>query len=156
MAGTSGLSSNANGQAGPILAWLAGGTAPTLTFPLKVVFLSTVRTSNNTASGTAPGDVEWASGGNYVQSGGGTTGGVSGTFFPTTATNNANGATIVSNAAVTRDNAPAQQWAGNRLQDSSATNNKELWYAPLTGGTKTVNAGDTCTIPSGSLTLNLG
>ena len=79
MAGTSGLSSGANGVAQLTLAHLTGGTALALTGALRVSFLSSVRTTN-----------------------------------------------------------------------------KELWYAPLTGGNKTVNAGDTCTIPSGSLTLNLG
>lgn len=150
MAGTSGLSSGTNGFTGALLTWLAtAGTAPTLTAPVKVAFLSAVRTANN---GT---DTEWTTSGGYTQTAGGATGGVAGPTFGA-ATNNATGATVVSTSAVTLNNAPAQTWAGNRLQDSTATTNKELWYAPLTGGSKTVNSGDTCTIPSGSLTLNLG
>jgi hypothetical protein len=152
MAGTSGLSSGANGIAGPLLTWLAvGGTAPALTGAIKVAFLSTVRTTNN---GT---DTEWGTGSGYTQTGGGATGGVAGPTFGAPTTGGPSGsAQVVSTGAVTLNNAPAQSWAGNRMQDSAATNNRELWYAPLTGGTKTVNAGDTCTIPSGSLTLNLG
>ena len=149
MAGTSGLSSNASGTAAAVLTWLANGTTTALTAPYKVVFLSAVRTANN---GT---DTEWTTSGGYTQTGGGTAGGVAGPTFGAP-TNNATGATIVSTSAVTLNSAPAQTWAGNRLQDHTATTNKELWYAPLTGGSKTVNAGDTCTIPSGSLTLNLG
>ncbi len=155
MALTSGLSAGTNGIAGPLLAWLAvGGTAPAIVASgtpavLKVAFLSAVRTANN---GT---DTEWPAGGNYAVTAGGTAGGVAGPTFaaPTLSTT---GAAVVSATAVTLNNAPAQTWAGNRIQDNTATNNKELWYAPLTGGNKTVNAGDTCTIPSGSLTLNLG
>lgn len=150
MAGTSGLSSGTNGVAASVLTWLANGTSPgTLTTPYKVAFLSAVRTANN---GT---DTEWTTASGYTQTAGGTTGGVAGPTFAA-ATNNATGATIVSSSAVTLSNAPAQTWAGNRIQDSTAATNRELWYAPLTGGSKTVNSGDTCTIPSGSLTLNLG
>ena len=148
MAGTSGLSSNASGTAAAVLTWLANGTTTALTAPYKVVFLSAVRTANN---GT---DTEWTTSGGYTASGSGATGGVVAPTFAA-ATSNTSGATIVSSSAVTLNSAPAQTWAGNRIQDTTATN-RELWYAPLTGGNKTVNAGDTCTIPSGSLTLNLG
>jgi hypothetical protein len=148
MAGTSGISSGANGVAAAVLTWLANGTTTALTAPYKVVFLSAVRTANN---GT---DTEWATSGGYTASGAGAAGGVVAPTFAA-ASSNATGATIVSSSAVTLNSAPAQTWAGNRIQDTTATN-RELWYAPLTGGNKTVNSGDTCTIPSGSLTLNLG
>ncbi len=161
MAGTQGgLCSGTNGQAQVVLAWLAGGAAPTITTPLKVVFLSVVRQNNDN---TSTPDVEWpSSAGAYQQSGGGTTGGVLGSptaFFPTTATSTTSGATIVNSAAVVSTTAPTgianNLWAGNRIQDSTTGTNKQLWYAILASA-KTVNAGDTCTIPLSQLTLNLG
>jgi hypothetical protein len=66
------------------------------------------------------------------------------------------GATQNSNAAATLTGAPAQTWAGNRIQDSTAVTNKNIWYAPLTGGSKTINSGDSCTISSGSLQTAVG
>jgi hypothetical protein len=158
MAGNNGLSSSANGQAVAILNWLAGGTAPTLAFPLKVVFLSVSRGNNNNT--TTP-DTEWpSSAGAYQASGGGATGGVVGAFFGATPASTAGtaGATIVNTLAVSTT-APTgianNLWAGNRIQDQTAGTNKEIWYAALATA-KTVNAGDTCTIPVGQLTLNLG
>lgn len=147
MAGTSGLSSGTNGIAQLALAALNGGTALAITGPLRVGFLSAIRTVNN---GT---DTEWATSGGYTALGTGSTGGVSGLAFAAATTNTA-GATQVSNVAVTVTNAPAQTWAGCIVRDSTATN-RELWYAPVSPS-KTVNSGDTVTVPSGSFTTNLG
>jgi hypothetical protein len=52
--------------------------------------------------------------------------------------------------ATTYSNAPAQTWIGNEIVDSTAGTNKRMNWATITS--KTVNAGDTCTIASGSLT----
>lgn len=149
MSGTSGLCSDANGVAQLVIAHLNGGTALSLTATLKVAFLSAVRTANNGS------DTEWATGGSYTQTAGGATGGQP---IPTwnAAAAGAAGATQTNSTAVSQTNCPAVTWAGNRTQDAAATNNKNIWYAPLTGGSKTINAGDTCTIASGSLSTALG
>lgn len=125
-----------------LLALLNQGTAFTITTPLKCLFLSAVRA---TATGT---DTEWGTSGGYTA---GT--GFSGVTFAAAAAGAPS--TQVSNIAVTISNSPAQTWAGNRLVDSSGTP-KETFWGTLTGGNKTVNAGDTCTIPSGSLQTSLG
>jgi hypothetical protein len=148
MAGTSGLSSGTNGIAQLLIAAANGAAFTTLTAPLRVAFLTAVRTANN---GT---DTEWSTGGGYTATGSGSTGGATGLAFAA-ATADSTGAHQASNAAVSVSNAPAGTWAGNIVKDSTATN-KEAWYAPLTGGSKTINAGDTCTIASGSFTTNLG
>lgn len=141
MAGTSGLDAT---TAVAVLDHINRGVATGITFTTnhKCLFLSAVRTANN---GT---DTEWT-GGSYV----------AGTGQPITfaaaAASATLGATASSNVAVTQTGCPATNWAGNRIADTSATA-KTLWYAPLTGGTKAVNAGDTCTIQSGSFTTNLG
>lgn len=125
-----------------LLALLNQGTAFTITTPIKCLFLSAVRA---TATGA---DTEWTTSGGYTA---GT--GFSGvTFAAGTA-----GApsTQNSNVAVTITNAPAQTWAGNRLVDSTGTP-KETFWGTITGGNKTINAGDTCTVPSGSLQTSLG
>jgi uncharacterized RmlC-like cupin family protein len=152
MSGTSGLCSDANGVAQLVIAHLNGGTALALTTPLKIAFLSTVRTNNNN---TATADVEWTTAGSYTATAGGSTGGIA---MPTMAAASATttGATQNSNAAATLTGAPAQTWAGNRIQDSTAVTNKNIWYAPLTGGSKTINSGDSCTISSGSLQTAVG
>jgi LysM repeat protein len=143
MAGTSGLSAATTiGVAQLALAAMNGGTALSITGPLKVLFLSAIRTANN---GT---DTQWATSGGYTS---GT--GFSGlTFAAVTA--DATGAHQVSNVAATITNAPAQTWAGCKVVDSAGTA-KEIWYAPVSPS-KTVNAGDTVTVPSGSFTTDLG
>lgn len=148
MAGTSGLSSGTNGIAQLAIAAINNGTALSITSSLKVGFLTAVRTTNN---GT---DTEWSTSGGYTALGSSGTGGVSPLTFAA-ATTDTTGAHQASNVAITVTNAPAGTWAGNIVRDSAATN-KETWYAPVTGGSKTVNAGDTCTIASGSFTTNLG
>lgn len=151
MSGTSGLSSGTNGIAQLLIAAANGAAFTTLTLTasgFKVGFLSAVRTANN---GT---DTEWSTSGGYTALGTSATGGVSPLTFAA-ATTDATGAHQASNVAISVSNAPAQTWAGNIVRDAAATN-KETWYAPLTGGSKTINAGDTCTIASGSFTTNLG
>jgi hypothetical protein len=148
MAGTSGLSSGSNGVAQLLIAAANGSAWTTLTAPLKVGFLTSVRTANN---GT---DTEWSTSGGYTALGSSATGGVNPLTFAA-ATADSTGGHQASNVAISVSNAPAGTWAGNIVRDS-ATTNKETWYAPLTGGSKTINAGDTCTIASGSFTTNLG
>jgi len=142
MSGTSGLSSGANGVAQLALAAINGGTALSITTPLKVLFLSAVRTTNN---GT---DTEWSTGSGYTA---GT--GFSGLTFAA-ATTGTTGASQLSNVAAQITNAPAGTWAGCIVKDSAGTP-KELWYAPVSPS-KTVNSGDTVSVPSGQFSTNLG
>lgn len=139
MAGTSGLSA---GTAALVLAAINGGTAVTFAGPLKCLFLSAVRTANN---GT---DTEWTTSGGYTA---GT--GFSGLTFAAASTTTT-GASQASSNAATITNAPAQTWAGCIVKDSSGTP-KETFYAPVSPS-KTVNAGDTVTVPSGQFTTTLG
>lgn len=137
--GASGLDSATSAL---ILAAVNGGTAVTFATPIKCLFLSAVRA---TATGT---DTEWTTSGGYVA---GT--GFSGVTFAAAAA----GAPSTQNSSIaaTITNCPAQTWAGNRLVDSSGTPKVTFW-GTITGGNKTVNAGDTCTVPSGSLQTSLG
>lgn len=148
MSGTSGLSAGTNGVAQKAIAAINGGTALAITTPLKVGFLTAVRTTN---TGT---DTEWSTSGGYTALSTGSTGGVQPLTFAA-ATTDTSGAHQASNVAISVTNAPAGTWAGNIVRDSTTTN-LELWYAPVTGGSKTVNSGDTCTISSGNFTTNLG
>lgn len=136
---TSGIDSN---TASAILTAMNGGSAVTFTTPLKVLFLSAVRTADN---GT---DTEWSTSGGYTA---GT--GFSGLTFAAASTGST-GATQSSNVAATITNAPAQTWAGNKIKDSSGTPKETFWAA--LASSKTVNSGDTVTVPSGSLTTTLG
>lgn len=126
--------------AAALLAAVNGGTAITFPTPIKCLFLSAVRA---TATGT---DTEWGTSGGYTA---GT--GFSGVTFAAAAAGAP--ATQNSNVAVTITNAPAQTWAGNKLVDNVG---KTTFWGTITGGNKTVNAGDTVTIPSGSLQTSLG
>ena len=137
--GASGLD---DATSGALLALLNQGTAFTITTPIKCLFLSAVRA---TATGS---DTEWTTSGGYTAGTGFS--GVTFAAFTAGAPSTQN-----SNIAVTITNAPAQTWAGNRLIDSTGTP-KETFWGTLTGGNKTINAGDTCTIPSGSLQTSLG
>lgn len=114
-------------------------TIAAYTGPLRVKFLSTVSTAG--AAGT-----EWSTSGGYTQTGSGSTGGVtlSGNFGTA-----ASAASKANTVAVTVTNAPAGTWIGNEIVDSTTTNKRMNW-ATITS--KTVNAGDTCTIAIGSLT----
>jgi hypothetical protein len=110
----------------------------TITAPIKCRFCSSMTTTDSGAS------TEWPTSGGYVA------GGVSvGTGWAAAA-----GGSKATTTAITVVNAPAQTWAGNELWDSSATPLRTFWGA-ITGGSKTVNSGDTCTIQAGSLTLSL-
>lgn len=126
--------------AAAMLTAMHGGTAITFAAPIKLLFLSAVRAADNAA------DTEWSSSGGYVQGTGATV------TFAAAST----GATAqqVSNSAATITNAPAVTWAGCREVDSSTTP-KVLFWAAL-ASSKTINAGDTVTVPSGSLTDSLG
>lgn len=109
--------------------------ATTYTLPVRLRFLSTVATAG--ASGT-----EWATAGGYVQ------GGVSlaGAFSTAAAA-----AAKANTAAVSVTNAPAGTWADNEIVDSSATP-KRMVFRGGASLAKTVNAGDSCIVPVGSLT----
>lgn len=121
------------------------GTAITFTGPLKHLYLSTVRSADNNPGAT---EVEWSTAAGYIA---GT--GFSGLTFA--ASSAGAPSSQASNIASQITNAPAQTWAGCIEVDSSGTP-KKLWYGTLTGGNKTVNLGDTVTVPSGSLTDTLG
>lgn len=117
-------------------------TIATYTGPLKVKFLSTLSTAGS--AGT-----EWSTSGGYTQTAGGSVGGVSlsGNFSSA-----ASGGSKSNTAAVTVTNAPAQTWADNEIVDSTAGTNRRMNFKGTPSLAKTVNAGDTCTIPIGSLT----
>jgi hypothetical protein len=109
--------------------------ATTYTLPYRVRFLSTVSTAGT------PG-TEWSTSGGY------TAGGVSiaGSFTASAAS-----ASKANTAAISVTNAPAQTWADNDLQDSTGTPKKMVFRGGASLA-KTVNAGDSCIIPIGSLT----
>ncbi|HEY2086465.1 MAG TPA: hypothetical protein VGH54_10640 [Mycobacterium sp.] len=140
MSGTSGAPS---AEANRYLVAKYGGTAYAVTGPIKVLFLSVVRTANN---GT---DTEWSTAAGYTA---GT--GFSGLTMGAP-TNNATGAVTASTNAAQITNAPAGTWAGCKAVDSTGTP-KELSYASVTGGSKAVNLGDTVVVPIGSLTDQMG
>lgn len=106
----------------------------TYTLPLKCRFQSTLSTA--TSQGTE-----------FTASGGYTAGGVSLSGLFSTA---AASAAKASTGAVTVSNAPAGTWAGIEITDSNATP-KRMNFGPTTSLAKTVNAGDTVTVPSGQL-----
>lgn len=107
----------------------------TYTLPLKGQFLSTLSTA--AAKGT-----EWSTSGGY------TAGGVSlsGAFGTAAAS-----ASKANTAAISVTNAPAGTWADFEILDSTGTP-KRMIFKGTPSLAKTVNAGDTCTIPIGSLT----
>lgn len=107
----------------------------TVTYPNHVRFDSVVGTDSGAAT-------EWTTSGGY------TAGGVA--FTGAAVWSAASAGARASNAAVTVTNAPAQTWAGNEIWDASGTPLRSLW-GPLSGGSKTVNSGDTCTIASAAL-----
>lgn len=109
----------------------------TYTLPLRARFLSTV-----SVAGT-PG-TEWSTSGGY------TAGGVALNGLLTAA---ASAKAKANTGAVTVTNAPAQTWADNDVQDSTGTP-KKMIFKGTPSLAKTVNSGDTCTIPIGSLTSN--
>jgi hypothetical protein len=110
-----------------------------ITAPIKCRFCSAMTTTDSGAS------TEWTTG-----TSGYPTGGVS----TSTGWASASAGQKSTSSAITVTNAPATTWAGNELWDSSATPVRTFWGA-ITGGSKTVNAGDTCTISAGSLTVSL-
>ncbi|ONI79718.1 hypothetical protein ALI144C_23455 [Actinosynnema sp. ALI-1.44] len=141
MAGTNGIDA---ATAALIVAAMNGGTAVTFPTPHKVRFNTTQRTANDGA------DTQWATGGGYT---GGTTT-AAGATGPTwaAATSGSTGGSQASSSAVTVTNAPAGTWDGCTVFDNVP---KATWYAKLATA-KTVNAGDTVTVPSGQLTTALG
>lgn len=150
----SGLCTDTNGIGLALLNWLTcqTATALTVTQPYKVTFMTAVRTNNDNVGGTT--DSEWSTGGGYTASGGGATGGVAmaqGAVVSTAATatgGSTHTATDFNNAAaISVTNAPAGTWAGNLIKDTTAVTNKNLWFGTLTGGSKTINSGDTTTLP---------
>jgi len=80
----------------------------------------------------------------------------SGSSAPTVtfASANTSTAVAVSNSAVTVTNMQAVTVAGVELWDTAGTP-KRKWWGPLTGGSKTMNSGDTFSIASGSLSASV-
>lgn len=116
--------------------------ATSYTGPWRVIFLSTLSTAGT--QGT-----EWSTGGGYTHSAAGATGGVALTGLVTAA---ASAASKANTGAVTVSNAPAGTWADNEIIDSSTGANKRVAFKGTPSLAKTVNAGDTCTIATSSLT----
>lgn len=150
----SGLCTDANGVGLALLNWLTAQTATALTVtqPYKVAFMTAVRTNNDNVGGTT--DSEWTTGGSYTATAGGSTGGVAyaATAVVSTAATATGGSTHTATdfnnaAAITQTNCPAGTWAGNLIKDTTAVTNKNIWFGTLTGGNKTINTGDTCTLP---------
>ena len=114
--------------------------ALTVTAPIRCRFDSSMTTSDSGSS------IEWATSLGYT----------SGPGAPSTSTGwlTATAGSKATSAPITVTNAPAGTWAGNELWDSSATPQRTFWGA-ISGGAKTVNSGDTCTIAGGSLTVAL-
>lgn len=106
----------------------------TYTLPEKARFQSTLSTAS-------------AQGSEFTASGGYAAGGVSLAGLATTA---AAAQAKSSTGAITVSNAPAGTWAGIEITDSSGTP-KRMTFGPTTSLAKTVNAGDTVTIPVGGL-----
>lgn len=106
----------------------------TYTLPLKCRFQTTLSTAT-------------AQGAEFTASGGYPAGGVSLSGLFSTA---AASASKASTGAVTVSNAPAGTWAGIEITDSTGTPNR-MNFGPTTSLAKTVNAGDTVTVPSGQL-----
>ncbi|GAB3884667.1 phage tail fiber protein [Terrabacter terrigena] len=103
-----------------------------------------IRVRYMTANGTATANgTELATSGGYTSG----TGAPSVTFASASTTTGQ----AASNAAVTTTNMPATTIVGVELWDSAATP-KRKWQGALSAS-KTTNAGDTFTIPSGSLTV---
>lgn len=107
----------------------------TYTLPLKCQFLSTLSTA-------ATKGTEWSTSGGY------TAGGVALNGLFTAA---ASAASKANTGAVTVSNAPSQTWADNEILDTTGTP-KRMIFKGTPSLAKTVNSGDTCTIPIGSLT----
>lgn len=107
----------------------------TYTLPLKSRFQQTLSTP--TVQGTE-----------FPATGGYSAGGVSlaGLFATPAATGSKS-----STGAVTVSNAPAGTWAGIEITDSTAGTPKRMNFGPAASLAKTVNAGDTVTVPSGQL-----
>jgi len=103
----------------------------TYTLPLKCRFQSTLSTAG--AQGTE-----------FPATGGYTAGGVSLAGLFTAA---ASAASKSNTGAVTVSNAPAGTWAGIEITDSTGTP-KRMNFGPGTTLGKTVNSGDTVTLPS--------
>lgn len=121
--------------AGSTSAVRLGGT--TYTYPVKAEFTTTV-----SVAGT-PGTP--FSGGSYPS------GGIDLSTGPVFATTGAASGSKANAAAATATNMPAGTWADVYTHDSTGTP-KPMNFRGGSSLAKTVNAGDTCTIPIGSFT----
>jgi hypothetical protein len=129
-------------EAALIVAASHGGTAVTFAGPIKLLFNTTQRTADNGA------DTEFTTSGGYTA---GT--GFSGLTFAAASTG-ATGGIQASNVLATIANMPAGTWQGCTEKDSSGT--PKLMFWGTLASSKTVNLGDTVSVPSGSLTDTLG
>jgi hypothetical protein len=123
-----------SGGAALVLAAMNGGTALSVATPMRLLFLSAVRTADN---GT---DTEIATSAGYVQGAGSLYGGVGLAFAA--ATQDATGAHQASNVAASVVNMPASTWAGNVITDSKATPRTTGATGNTTSGSPTVTASD--------------
>jgi hypothetical protein len=113
-----------------------GGSAVATTAPLHLRLMTILGSA--TVNGT-----ELGTGGSYVQGTGITP--VTFTLTPATATSNIN---------LTQTNMPSCTLVGGELWDSSGTPHR-TWQGALSSN-KTVNSGDTFTVPAGSLVIGMG
>jgi hypothetical protein len=113
-----------------------GGTAVATVAPLHLRLM----TSNGTATSYG---TELPTGGSYVAGTG---------ITPVTGTLTAN--SFANSIALTQVNMPSCTIVGGELWDSSGTPHR-LWQGALSAN-RTVNSGDTFTVPIGSLVIGLG
>jgi hypothetical protein len=167
-----------------ILTEMNGGTAFSVTLPLRCLFHSAMRTTDSTT------DTEITTSSGYVAKAGSLYSGTGLTFAAASA---GSPSTQNSNVAATVTNMPASTWAGNTITDSKATPRttsadgvttsaspnissasgaflssdvgaivtgtniptNTIIVSVTSGSSKTVNAGDTVTVPSGSWQTSL-
>lgn len=126
-------------RANEVLTWMHGGSAPTaLTGPIHVRIYTVIGSA--TAAGT-----EVATGGGYT----------SGSGAPTVTWAAAATGSQATNAAVNITNYPrAESVAAIEIWDSTGTP-KRVEYGAISGGAKTMAAGDTLSFASGAITSAL-
>lgn len=126
-------------RANEVLTWMHGGSAPTaLTAPIHVRIYTVIGTA--TAAGT-----EVATGGGYT----------SGSGAPTVTWAAAATGSQATNAAVNITNYPrVENVAAVEIWDSTGTP-KRVEYGAISGGAKSMAAGDTLSFASGAITSAL-
>jgi len=123
--------------ANKLLDLLTKGTAFTLTTPIKMRLYSVAGSAG--ATGTEVTGGSYPAGGVTVSTAMGTSG---------------SGSITNSGSAVTYAGLPAGNVAAVEVWDSTGTPVR-LWYQALSGGTKTLGAGDTLTFATSSITFTM-